>query len=67
MRLRVSEGDDTVEDEDGAGSECSVGGTSSTSSPGKLYKWCNINKYAKILFYHPLVYFRNTLLSLLFL
>ena len=31
LRLRISEGDDTVEDEDGTGGEA----TSSASSPGK--------------------------------
>ena len=35
LRLRISEGDDTVEDEDGTGGEA----TSSASSPGiKYYK-----------------------------
>ena len=43
LRLRISEGDDTVEDEDGTGGEA----TSSASSPGiKNYKhFCSQQYY----------------------
>ena len=45
LRLRISEGDDTVEDEDGTGGEA----TSSASSPGiKYYKnFCSQQYYVR--------------------
>ena len=45
LRLRISEGDDTVEDEDGTGGEA----TSSASSPGiKNYKkFCSQQYYVR--------------------
>ena len=45
LRLRISEGDDTVEDEDGTGGEA----TSSASSPGiKNYKYFVANSSVRI-------------------
>ena len=43
LRLRISEGDDTVEDEDGTGGEA----TSSASSPGIKKNFCSQQYYVR--------------------